>query len=486
MQATPERLLDDGTMVAREEEVAVLRQAVAAARAGRGRLVVVNGAPGSGRTRLVHEAAALAREQGMQVVWLPNDGDGGATVIEEVLRTASRSGVVLVADDGPVVDGVRFALLASIARVLRSLPVLALVTRTELAGLLDRSDWAGEMEREALHLRLRPFRPGTVIALAARMGAIATIPVLERLHAATGGNALLVVETLSALCRVSGRDDGAPWPLSEDALRWARTRLDALPSTTRDAVEVASALGQECDVALVAQVMQSTLDPAPLGALLAESGFLLTPSGRACCRFAPPLTRNLVYASLLRSRRRDLHERAATMIGADGSTSPTQVAHHGLAALAADDFSSCEQHLLRLAEQRASPATPASPTGWPYFVREGDAWAIGYGDRAVRLHDRAGLRYVARLLSRPCVEFAALALAERLRGRNGIDPQGPAMIAERARVRVTRRIRDAIARIADVHPELGAHLERTIHTGIRCTYVVDSERAPCWEVRFAG
>ena len=41
---------------------------------------------------------------------------------------------------------------------------------------------------------------------------------------------------------------------------------------------------------------------------------------------------------------------------------------------------------------------------------------------------------------------------------------------ERARKAVTARIRDAIRRITDAHPELGAHLDATIRTGTTCRY----------------
>jgi hypothetical protein len=42
--------------------------------------------------------------------------------------------------------------------------------------------------------------------------------------------------------------------------------------------------------------------------------------------------------------------------------------------------------------------------------------------------------------------------------------------AERARTAVTARIRSGIARIAQVHPELGRHLRASIHTGTVCVY----------------
>jgi hypothetical protein len=39
-----------------------------------------------------------------------------------------------------------------------------------------------------------------------------------------------------------------------------------------------------------------------------------------------------------------------------------------------------------------------------------------------------------------------------------------------ARKSVTARIRHAIARLADVHPQLAEHLEASVQTGTQCTY----------------
>jgi pimeloyl-ACP methyl ester carboxylesterase len=52
--------------------------------------------------------------------------------------------------------------------------------------------------------------------------------------------------------------------------------------------------------------------------------------------------------------------------------------------------------------------------------------------------------------------------------------------AERARLTVTKRIRDAIARVQRVHPELGQYLNETIRTGLLCAYVPDSEHRVRW------
>jgi class 3 adenylate cyclase len=51
---------------------------------------------------------------------------------------------------------------------------------------------------------------------------------------------------------------------------------------------------------------------------------------------------------------------------------------------------------------------------------------------------------------------------------------------ERARKAVSRRIREAIARIAQAHPTLGRHLQAAVHTGVLCRY--SPEREVSWRV----
>ena len=53
--------------------------------------------------------------------------------------------------------------------------------------------------------------------------------------------------------------------------------------------------------------------------------------------------------------------------------------------------------------------------------------------------------------------------------------------SERARVAVTRAVRQAMARIAEHHPRLGEHLDRTIRTGTYCAYVPDPHGPAGWE-----
>ncbi len=168
------------------------------------------------------------------------------------------------------------------------------------------------------------------------------------------------------------------------------------------------------------------------------------------------------------------------------------------------------------------------PTAWvrPRLTctREGGLWAIQVDQRVVRQKDSRGLQLLVRLLENPEAELHVLALAsdeggslqesdageaidaqavrayrERLReiegdleeggperdalhrekefltgqlaaamGLRGLRRQGS--VSERARINVQRRIRDAIRRIGEVDPALGAYLDRAVATGTWCSF----------------
>jgi hypothetical protein len=168
--------------------------------------------------------------------------------------------------------------------------------------------------------------------------------------------------------------------------------------------------------------------------------------------------------------------------------------------------------------------------------REGDYWTIAYRGSVVRLRDAKGLGYLARLFARPGVEIHALELVDggdlgdagpaldaraksgyraRLEGlRSRLDDarafgddcragqleseivaiaqalsdavglggrdRKSASAAERARVNVTRNLKAAIARIAEVHAELGRHCNASVRTGTFCCY--EPRAAVTWAV----
>jgi hypothetical protein len=57
-----------------------------------------------------------------------------------------------------------------------------------------------------------------------------------------------------------------------------------------------------------------------------------------------------------------------------------------------------------------------------------------------------------------------------------------ASASERARVAVTRAVRQAISRIAEHHPQLGEHLGQTIRTGTYCAYRPDPRAPADWHL----
>ena len=181
------------------------------------------------------------------------------------------------------------------------------------------------------------------------------------------------------------------------------------------------------------------------------------------------------------------------------------------------------------------------PTAENVIRREGDFWVVAFEGRTVRIRDLKGIRYLARLLESPGQELHVLDLVSAENQSGGRQPdlgdagelldaqardayrrrlaeieddieQARAMrdgeraaqaeaereflvrelsravglggrdrragaASERARAGVTRAIRQTIARLAEHHPELGEHLERTVQTGTYCAYLPDP-RAP--------
>src|SRR5262249_47767249 len=75
------------------------------------------------------------------------------------------------------------------------------------------------------------------------------------------------------------------------------------------------------------------------------------------------------------------------------------------------------------------------------------------------------------------------AIATQLSAAPGLGGRSrrPGHPAERARTAVTARIHDAIGKIEGIHPDLGAHLRRSVRTGALCVY--DPEVPQDWIIR---
>ena len=143
----------------------------------------------------------------------------------------------------------------------------------------------------------------------------------------------------------------------------------------------------------------------------------------------------------------------------------------------------------------------AAESGHPAAVESGQAAGLartGPGDAGELLDARAKATYRRRLAeidddieqARAVDDTEREAQADTERdflvrelsravGLHGRDRRA-ASTSERARVSVTRAVRQGITRLGEHHPELGEHLDRTIRTGTYCVYVPDPRAPTTW------
>lgn len=411
-----------GTLVERENELAVLRDLIHGLPGGEGSVAVIAGAAGVGKTSLLGAATALAREQDFTVLnalglavaddlpWLgvrelfeptlrnapdadklftgaasltagvlkpdaepPRNGDVSADVLHGlywlVANLAERGPVVLAIDDVHLVDRPTLRWLAYLGRRLSDLPVLLLVTvprgrdaaSPELCALLDAAD-----------TELSPSELSDTAAtglVRERLGRSADEDFCAACFQATRGNPFL----LGGLIEELERDGVAP--TTENSERVSSVRpvnvnrmvLLRIARAGDDALNVASAvavLGAEASLRNVADLAEIDEDGTAATVRALETAEVLD---RALpLRFVHPLVHSVVYDTLAPADRTRWHRRAAALLTRRGAA----------AAAVAAQLLACE------------------PSGDPVSVRvlrdaADDAVRTGVPDSAVRYLRRA-------------------------------------------------------------------------------------------------
>ncbi|HWM59066.1 MAG TPA: BTAD domain-containing putative transcriptional regulator [Pseudonocardia sp.] len=303
--------------------------------------------------------AALAGDADREAVF--------AALLEELAAPRGQPHPVLVIEDVHWADGATLDLLTFLGRRMAGLRALLVLTyRDDEVGPDHPLRLAlATLPREVVaRLPLQPLSPAGVAELARRAGRPA-----ERVHEVTGGNPLLVSELLAA-----GPSDVPP--TVRDLML---ARLAPLPEAARAVARLVSVMPGQADPAVLAGAA------ADVETCLARGVLVATETGVA---YRHELLRRAVEESLSPVRRAELH--ATVLAALDGTADPARLAHH---ARLAGDVPALLQHA-RAAARRAAAVNAR---------RE----AVGHLRAALPHADRLPERERAELLD----EFAAQAFA---------------------------------------------------------------------------
>jgi DNA-binding CsgD family transcriptional regulator len=380
-QPVPSSLPPVPPLVGREREQTVLRDALDAALAGHGALVLIGGEAGIGKTALAEWLLGEAIGRGALVLvgrcydlsetppygpWSealaraprnPASPDlasgGGATTqatlfaaMQEYLATlASQLPLVVLLDDLHWADPASLDLLRVLARHLAGVPLLFLAAyRTdELTRRQSLYQFLPLLVREtrARRLALRLLAETDLRALIASRYALPysdAARLVAYLQQRSEGNPLFVGELLRTL-----EEDGAlqragdAWTLGTLAATGVPpllrqvidARVDRLGEDVRGVLAVAAVIGQTVPFALwevVAAVDEEAL--LTVGERASGAGLLAEIPDGSAVRFAHALIREALYAGLPGVRRRAVHRRVAEALLAAPDPDPDAVADH--------------------------------------------------------------------------------------------------------------------------------------------------------------
>ncbi len=359
--------------VGRREALAFLQAEFDAVRAGRARIVMLEGDPGAGKSRLVAEAcerlgeqvtvaatrceaafaqpyqpfAALlrrleSRARGRVPVLGRIGAQAGDTaffegVVAALGREAARKPLVLVVEDVHCADAGTLALLAYLFRELRDARIFLLVTY--------RLDDA-VVERRLANLRSAAARAGGTTFALAGLARNETRDLLQRAASGRGrrvapetvaqieelaeGNPLFAEELLAvALERGAVRVDREV-PLTARAI--AAERLAGLREDERELIVRAAVVGRAFEAPFLAAIVEHPLAHVAETLQRAVAAGMLENEDADRYRFRHELVRCVLASELIFTLAAPLHVRVANALEAVGSTQPGELARHWAAA----------------------------------------------------------------------------------------------------------------------------------------------------------
>jgi DNA-binding CsgD family transcriptional regulator/tetratricopeptide (TPR) repeat protein len=365
-------------VMGRDGELEILTRLAQDAASGRGRLVLIEGEPGIGKTSLLRvffedaaelfsravtgaaeefdqrlpfatvgsclELLASGDPQVAEVLALIRGAGAEYPVIESVLalleQWCSTGPVAVAVDDLHWADSASIVLLHRLARVAGQLPLLLAAARRSGAGGADTDalarTWLGH---GAAQIRLGPLPDAAVHRLVTDLAGGQPGPALRGLVFGAAGNPLYIQELVGGLAqamRLRAAGQQVDVDASSDHLGVSPTlsaaiarRLEFLSEQTRELLRVAALLGSAFTVADVAAVLGRPVTDL-LGRVTEATGtgVLIALPGQLA--FRHPLVRAILADSLPSSARQALHGQIAQALIA--RTAPERVAEHLLAA----------------------------------------------------------------------------------------------------------------------------------------------------------
>ena len=337
-----------GILAGRDRELATLRRWLAEALAGHGRLVVLTGPPGIGKTRLAEELADGARRAGPRVLWgraveergAPPlwpwrrilDAAGGASerdrlaedpgraraddltavrfraaaaAVDALTTAAHAAGLLIVLEDLHWADHASLFLLRELAAELPASRLLVLATCRDTAVDPWRAALGDLARLPGLQvMRLGPLGEAAVDEILQTAGVAADPDVARFVHARSEGNPLYV----ATLARVLAAQPGTAADTdtvariaggSAEISHLVSSLSDGLDDDARGLLAAASVLGTEFGSELAASVSGAGQDVLAALAAAEAAGLVTRRLNRpGAWRFSHALIRDGIYASL--------------------------------------------------------------------------------------------------------------------------------------------------------------------------------------------
>lgn len=348
-------------LLERESQLAALREYAADAARGVGRLVLVEGEAGIGKSTLLEQLEAsvsdaawawgaceglttprplaplhdLADQLGGELQKLCRDQASRDLLFDALVdRLREEPGMlVLVFEDVHWADDATLDLLRLLARRVQRLPVLVLVTFREEHHAPRLRAALGELVRQRTVRRVT--LPTLSLAAVRQLAGDRDVDAAE-IHRLTGGNPYFVAELLA-----NGREG-----LARTAHDAVLARVSTLSRDARTAIEAAALLGNRIDAELVAEVsgvQTTTYDE------LVEAGLVLVAD--RSLRFRHEIARLAVADAVPPFRAAGIHARALDVLVRRGSTDSSRLAFH---AEGAGDAAAVVRHAAAAAAEAAA------------------------------------------------------------------------------------------------------------------------------------